>query len=83
MKEFDFAVTVHSKDGSVFDNETIEKCVIAALKKGEIDNLRVTAAEGNDMRVEVSGKASDVPEFKVGINEEVKIVYPSAKLIYN
>lgn len=83
MKEFDFAVTIHNKDGNEFDSETVEKCVISAMKKGEIDNLRVYPADGEDLRVEVSGKAADVPDFKVAINQEVKIVYPTAKLEYN
>lgn len=82
MKSFDFAVTVHNKDGNDFDPETIEKCVISALKKGEIDSLRVSPAEGKDFTVAVSGKSADVPDFKVSINEEVKIVYPTAKLEY-
>lgn len=82
MKNFDFAVVVHNKDGNDFDYETIEKCVINALLKGEIENLRVTEAEGKDLRVTVSGKAADVPDFKVAINEEIKIIYPTAKLEY-
>lgn len=83
MKEFDFAVTVHNKDGNAFDSETIEKCVIAALPKGEIDKLRVFPADGDDLRIEVCGKAADVPDFKVAINQEIKVVYPTAKLEYN
>ena len=82
MKEFDFAVMVHNKDGNDFDPETVEKCVISALAKGEIDSLRVTPADGKDLRITVTGKASDVPEFKVTINEEIKIKYPTAKLEY-
>lgn len=82
MKEFDFAVAVHNKDGVDFDSETIEKCVINALKKGEISALRVVPADDKDMRITVSGKSSDVPDFKVSINEEIKIVYPTAKLEY-
>lgn len=82
MKDFDFAVLVHNKDGNAFDSETVEKCVINAVSKGEIDRLRVMPADGDDLRIEVTGKAVDIPDFKVAINQEIKIVYPTAKLEY-